>query len=168
MVWSPLSKSLMCLQVYCGICPPETTWRRSCPKKLYQSWPRKYWFLCAVASHWAPLRETSSTTPPAASGDPQKILPHTLSCALLLVWMPHTLMFCHYPTSLHRWRFCNLIHLSNFLVSIVSLSWMAPWTQSCPWALSEFRLGPALGIWIGNVKLCVNVKKWIEGNVHLD
>lgn len=36
----------------------------------------------------------------------------------------------------HRCRFCNLINVSNLLVNIVSLSWMALRPQQCPWTLS--------------------------------
>lgn len=63
------NKILSWLQVSCGTCPPETTWRRSCPKKLYQSWQIKCWFLCVAAFHSARLRKISSSTQLAASGE---------------------------------------------------------------------------------------------------
>lgn len=58
------------MQASFGICRPETTWRKSCPKKLCLCWQKKSWFHCVTASRWARQRETSTITPPAASGDP--------------------------------------------------------------------------------------------------
>lgn len=75
------------LQASCGICPLETTWRKSCQKKLYLSWREKSWFRCVTASHWAHLRETSSTTPLAASGDPTDNMLLLVPCGPLLVQM---------------------------------------------------------------------------------